>query len=291
MLNFFEIKKRGFTLVELIFVIAIIIILLLISLVVLFSEREKSYLGNNAQGVINVLRLARNKTIASEQAISYGVHFDKTSSPNRYILFKGQRGTSDDIIFELSRPVKFKEINLTSDDVIFSRVTGAATPAGNIKLGLISDPSQTITIYIDASGKIDFATTAPIPSPDPRVSDSRHVHFNLGWSIQNATTLKFFFPATGQTVTVDMANYFNADKTNFDWSGSFIVPAAGGTEQKFRIHTHLLSDTNTILSITRDRNNGKNDKEVSISIDEKEIAHYQDGTVTQGLWVNTMEIQ
>ncbi len=281
---------------ELIVVAVILALLLLLSIGALFSIKTRSNLESDAQRIINTLRLARNKTISSEQANTYGVYFDNLSSPQKYILFGGtsfaSRNPSYDTVFNLSSEINFQEINLgPPTEVVFSRIIGTANYAGNIKLKSTQNPSQVATIYIEASGKVDLAASSASSLP---MKDSRHVHFNLGWSIQSATSLKFYFSAAvpPQTEIVAMAAYFNVDKTKFDWSGTFVV---GGSEQKFRIHTHLLDPTQapyTILSITRDRNNGKNNQEVYIYIDDKEIAHYLNNTVEAGIpWGGSMVIQ
>jgi hypothetical protein len=113
----------------------------------------------------------------------------------------------------------------------------------------------------------------------------------LGWSIQNATVLKFKFsgPEPDQIETVDMAPYFNVDKTEFNWNNESSPFVVNGANQVFRIHTHT---SNTLLCIHRDRNNGKNNQEVIIYIVDggldKDIAHYladANDTVEKGFYV------
>ena len=90
-----------------------------------------------------------------------------------------------------------------------------------------------------------------------------------------------------------MAAYFDAGKTEFNWSGTFTVD---GIDQPLQIHTHSLGAANTLLCIHRNRNQGKNNQEVFIYIVdggvEKEVAHYSsNGTVTEGAYGGTKEIQ
>ncbi len=95
-----------------------------------------------------------------------------------------------------------------------------------------------------------------------------------------------------------MADYFDVGKTEFNWQGSFSV---GGTDQVFQIHTHILdplAPPYTRLCVHRDRNNGKNDKEVIIYITDegvdKEIAHYlsdASAIVIQGAYSQSFETQ
>jgi len=292
-------NSPGVTLTELLVIAGILIILSAIAVPAFRFFQKESDLNNSAEEIINTLRLAQNKTLASEEANQYGVYFDDTTSPHQYTLFVGtdfvSRDDSFDEIHKLPKTVEIYEINLGENKVVFNRVSGETNQDGNIKIGLISDISKTKIVTIDSSGRITLGqepSSSILPSP----KDSRHVHFDLGWSIQDATTLKFDFVNAGQIETVDMANYFNADKTEFDWDGTFSV---GGIDQVFRIHTHSLSISNTLLCIHRDRNEGKNTEKVIIYIIDggtnKDIAHYladANDIVEKGFYVyNSMEIQ
>jgi hypothetical protein len=100
--------------------------------------------------------------------------------------------------------------------------------------------------------------------------------------------LRFSDPPNPDVVeNISMSAYMNADRTNFDWSGSVLV---GGEAQVLRAHTHSLTDFDTTLSVHRDRR--FNTKAVEISIDGQDIASYEgDGTVTVGFFGGAMEIQ
>ena len=175
--------------------------------------------------------------------------------------------------------------------MVFNRIVGDTSQAGDLELRLIDNPSNAQIIYIENSGRVGLSS--PLAPPDTRATDSRHVHFNLGWSIQNATSLKFNFSDIPQAEEVSMAAYFDAGKTEFNWSGIFAVD---GIDQPLQIHTHSLDAANTLLCIHRGRNDGENNQEVFIYIVdggvEKEVAHYSsDGTITEGVYGGTKEIQ
>jgi len=288
----------GFTIIELLTTIAILVILIAISVSSFLFFQKESDLNSSSEEIINALRRAQNKTLASEGNSQYGVYFDTSVSPRRYTLFKGidysSRDSSFDEVHKLSKNIEIYEINLSGEnEVVFARITGAAFPSGDISLRLETNPTETKTIYIEGSGLIGM--TVPSVPGSSWTRDSRHVHFDLGWSIQNATTLKFNFVAAAQIETIDMADYFNAGKTEFDWEGTFLV---GGVDQVFRIHTHSLDVFSTLFCVHRDRNNDKNTEEVIIFIIdegiEKDIAHYladADDTVNEGLYGGTKEVQ
>lgn len=292
-------KKKGFTLIEILLVIGILVILTAIFVFTFRFFQKESDLTNTTEEVIDTLRLSRNKTLASQEASRYGVYFNSTLSPNQYTLFKGENYVSRDVSFDeihkIPKLIEIFEIDLEEarNEVVFERLTGLASQSGYLSLRLKADPTKTKTIYIDDSGQIG---TSPLLVPtNSRIKDSRHVHFDLGWSIQNATTLKFDFINAGPIETVAMADYFNLDKTEFDWSGTFTI---SGVDQVFRIHTHSLDAFNTILCIHRDRNQEKTDQEVIIYIVDggldKDIAHYladPDDTVNVGSFGGTKEVQ
>lgn len=287
----------GVTFIESIVTIGIIIILLLISVPGFLFFQRRSEINNSLEELINVLRTGQNKTLASEEASQYGVYFDITTSPHQYTLFKGpnfaSRDGSFDKVYNLPERIEIYQISLNGNEVVFEKITGNASPDGNLSLRLITNPEEIKTIYIESSGQIGL-TVPSVPSVG-RIKDSRHVHFNLGWSIRDAATLKFYFPNILQTEQIDMANYFNAGKTEFDWEGAFSV---GGVDQVFRIHTHFLDAVNTSLCIHRDRNNGKSNQEVIVSIVDvgvdKDIAHYladADDTIIVEAYGGTKEVQ
>jgi len=295
----------GFTLVEVLTIVGILIVLTAISIPAFRFFQKESDLNNSAEEIINILRLAQNKTLASEGASQWGVYFTTSTSPHQYILFKGTTynpSATDNEIHNLPKSVEIYEIELTGggSEVIFDRVTGTTNQFGEVSLRLKTDTSKVKTIYIENSGQVGL--TSPSTSSDTdRKKDSRHIHFDLGWPIRDATTLKFKFsdPEPDQIETVDMVPYFNADKTEFNWNNESNPFVVNGANQVFRIHTHSLSVSNTLLCIHRDRNQGKNTQEVTIYIidsgTEKDIAHYladTNDTVDQGSYVfNTMEKQ
>lgn len=291
---------KGFTLVEILIVIVILAILIVIAIPTFRSFRVETDLNNSIDQVINTLRRAQSKTLASEEANQWGVYFSTSSLPHQYILFQGEnyasRVTSSDESYNLPESVEIHEVDLAGEaEVVFDRLIGSTSQSGSISLRLKADPTKSQTVYVENSGQVGLAVP-PVPSDTERIRDSRHVHFDLGWSIQNATTVKFYFPDIPQTEQIDMADYFNASSTEFDWQGTFDV---GGVDQVFSIQTLYLDDFDTLLCIHRDRNEGENDQQVVIYIVDggidKDIAHYladSDDTVIEGSYVlNGMQKQ
>ena len=262
--------------------------MLSVALVGFRSFGDDTELNGTAHEIVAALELARDKTLASENASQYGVHFENDA----YTLFSGTAydpNAGDNERHALSAKLELYDIALGGgSDAVFGRVSGTTTNAGSVGLRLADKPSAVKTISILLSGATGLA--ASVTSTDARITDTRHVHFDLGWSIQNAVTLSLVFsdpPNPSVREDVAMANYFNADQSKFDWSGAVSV---NGSSQILRVQTHALDEFDTLLSIRRDRR--YNSKAVSILIDGKQIVSYApDGTATVGGFGGTMEVQ
>lgn len=278
----------GFTLIEVMFSLTFISILALLGYLSFAPLRTNADIVATGNQVIGVLQLARNRTLSSLNDTTHGVHFEN----DQYVLFSGDSYdamAADNEVRELPAGVEIHDISVAgAPDVLFDRLTGTTSNSGEIGLRLVSDNSETRTISVLASGIVGLAgTTSPT---DTRVTDTRHVHFDLGWSIQGASTLTLTFsdpPNPDHVENIDMSTFFDAGQTVFDWGGTITVSGSG---QQMRIHTHSLDASNTQLSITRD---GRfNDKGVAISVDGQEIVSYDaSGSATVGSSGGTMTVQ
>ena len=282
-------NQKGFTLIEIL--IAVVIITLLITSVIvsyrLFEKRTE--LEDTTQRIFSTLKLAQTQTLASNDASPYGVHFEN----DQYILFKGNTylvGALDNKIYQLPGRLEISQISLADggNDVIFQRIIGSTAQFGTIEIRIISQPTETRIVTIQSSGQTVLGTIPEDCCDIGRLEDTRHVHLDMGWSIQGSNTLNLLFggfPATN--VDINMADYFNGDQTEFDWSGTIEIH---GQDQELRIHTHSLDIVNTILCIHRDQDH--NNENVSISIDAQNLIFYNNnGDITVGAFGGIAEIQ
>lgn len=279
-----NLSSKGFTLIEMIIVVGILAILLTLSFAAIQLFTGQVNLDTSSQQVLSTLQLARNRTLSSTGEMQHGVHFETS----KYVLFEGSTYDSmdpDNKEFNLSA-VEIYEININGgDDVVYDRIRGTTSNNGNVKIRLTADNTKTETILVNSSGSVSLLET--VSPTDTRVVDTRHLHFDLGWSIQGTTTLTFDFPNDSHTENIPMAGFFDAGQTEFDWEGTITV---GGDDQIFRVHTHLLNATDTTLSIHRDRQ--KNDKAVDISIDSSDIVSFTAiGAASVGNFGGTMTVQ
>ena len=109
---------KSFTLVEILVIVGIMVILVALAIPSYRFFQQESDLNNSAEEIINTLRLAQNKTLASEGASQYGVYLDAVSTPDQYILFKGgsyaTRDSSVDEIHKLANSLEISEIGRAS---------------------------------------------------------------------------------------------------------------------------------------------------------------------------------
>lgn len=278
---------RGFTLIEITVVSAIILLLGAAGTAAFFSFWKNQSLSSGGQSVLQALDLARAKTLSSASADSYGVAFNASSD---FILFRGANFNPADpnnIIKSLPDRLEFVNIDLGGGtSVFFERLTGYSSSSGSVVIRDKRDAAQTITVYVYSSGEASLAP--PEADSGGRITDTRHLHFNLGWSIWGAATLRFAFNGgAGPNIDVGMAPYFNGDQTVFIWEGDL---DAGGDTERFRVESHELSGADALLSVIRSRD--VNNLPAEIIIDGKSIVSYAaDGTASAGIYGGTMEIR
>lgn len=245
-------NSRGFTFIETLIVVAILIILVSLVMVRFRFFQKESDLSSSVEEIISALKLAQNKTLASEEASQYGVYFDDTTSPHQYTLFKGTiyndalRDSSFDEIHKLPSSVEIYEINLAGgNEVVFNRVNGTTNQFGSLSLRLKDDPSKFRKISIQSSGHITLEEISPTDTD--RIKDSRHLHFDYARSITTSTeilTLKF------DSITKDIVIADNIKDGQIYWEGEVDV---NGEIQKLKIHTHRLNNSDTQFCFHRDR--------------------------------------
>jgi Tfp pilus assembly protein FimT len=291
-------KNCGFTILELLTVIAIFFIICGIAAQIFPVFQKEGELSNSTEKIINILRLGQSKTLASEGASQHGVYFDTTTNPHRYILFKGanyaSREVNSDEVHEISKSVEIYEIILGGggQEVVFSRLTGETANSGKVSLRLKSDNSKTKTIGIQSSGKITLGVE-PLPSDSNRIKDSRHVHFNYSRAIDTVNeTITLTFSYDSSTVIQNIAISSNMVAGQIYWEGEVNV---NGQNQKIKIYTHRLNNPDTLFSVHRDMRFNNKALKVSISGDPSGnlIEYSADGLATNStsLFVNNLQWQ
>jgi len=290
------IKTTGFTLIELLVIVGISLILILLAFPNFRFFGKESDLANSAQEIVNTLRLAQNKTLASEKASQWGVYFKTSTQPHQYTLFEGSsfasRVTSSDEVHQLPKSIEIYEIDLWGgSEVVFERVTGYASSTsqiGKVSIRLKDEPSKEKTIYVENSGLISL-TNPSTPSDQDRLKDSRHVHFDYNRKISTSTEkliLTFTYDTSITTKEIIIAEKIKDDQIY--WEGEVDV---GGEIQKLKIHTHRLNNLDTQFCIHRDRRYNNKALKVEISGDSSgELIKYDaSGQTTKGTSIYVSE--
>ncbi len=144
--------RKGFTLIELILVLAIFALLTTASISNLSAYRNKQVLNGETSQVLSMLSQARSQTLDSKSQLSYGVRINT----DRVILFPTSfaSSTSGNEEYVLHHSVAITNTSLTggSLDVLFQRLTGETSNYGTIRVSLISDPNQYHIISINQTG-------------------------------------------------------------------------------------------------------------------------------------------
>lgn len=146
--------KKGFTLIEILIVLAILILIVAIVLPRFADIRETQALKNASEISIATLDKARSQSISSLDSSTYGVHFEES----KMVLFKGSSYSSsdpDNVDVPLLAPAYISDISLTDDaeDVVFDRLKGLPDVAGSIT---ISTSSKNQNINISSSGSFSL---------------------------------------------------------------------------------------------------------------------------------------
>ena len=263
-------KEPGLTLIELLVVISILLIIIVITVQSFRYFQGEGVLSDSTEKIINILRLAQSRTLASEGASQYGVYFDNATDPHQFTLFKGvhysdPRDVSRDEVHKIPNSVEIYEINLAGGrkEVVFNRLTGETANSGTVSLRLKSDNSKTRIVGIKSSGKITLGAES-VPTDAGRLKDSRHVHIVYNNFIDTTTeilTLTFTYGSPTVTQTQNIPIISNMVSGQFYWEGEVNV---NGQNQKIKIHTHCLNNPDTLFSVHRDMR--FNDKALEISI-------------------------
>ena len=118
----------------------------------------------------------------------------------------------------------------------------------------------------------------------PSMTDSRHLEFDLTFSIRSNTNITLSFDGGSTVEVVLIADFMNVDSTIFDWEATIDV---SGSPQSVRIHSLYIDDEDTILSIHRDRR--LNDAFLLIDVDGTDVVTYTaTGTPSMGPTIDSM---
>lgn len=145
--------KKGFTIVEILFGIAILGIAITIISLSFSNLNKNAALDTSADTAISIFNEARFQTLSAKSGAQYGVNIQES----QLILFKGgaySPSDSNNIVTPLHALVAARNITLSDggSSVVFTRLTGAANQNGTFELYLKDEPARYRTIFITATG-------------------------------------------------------------------------------------------------------------------------------------------
>lgn len=143
-------NKKGFSLIELIIVIAILTMLSTIAIMSFSGVGSSQALDKDTLLVISILNEAKSQAISSKDFSDFGVRILN----DRLIFFKGVYGMNN-IEYVLSRYVNISTSTGVGSDIIFSNVSGNSNASGTVSIFIINDPIKKNSINIFNTGAIE----------------------------------------------------------------------------------------------------------------------------------------
>jgi prepilin-type N-terminal cleavage/methylation domain-containing protein len=148
--------NRGFTLMEILGVIAVMTILMTIVLTSFSTLNKNQALDKTARYVASIIEEARGNTLFSKNDSQYGVKFSASS----VTLFKGATYSSsspDNVVYELNPLVTISNISLSGggSEMVFDRLTGNTTQTGTITLNLNSGTTTKAYVSFSKTGIVE----------------------------------------------------------------------------------------------------------------------------------------
>lgn len=133
------VQSRGFTFLEVLVVLGVLGVLVGLAIPFYQSFQVDSRLDDTAHEVVQTLRIAQSKAMASESFSAHGVHFEA----QRFILFRGDTYAVDDPFNEVTDVVQ--PLSISSGDIVFDSVYGT-TGADIITISTITGRTRAVTI-------------------------------------------------------------------------------------------------------------------------------------------------
>ncbi|MES3005074.1 MAG: GspH/FimT family protein [Patescibacteria group bacterium] len=142
-------KTSGFSLMEVLVVLGVLALVVSIVFSGFNSFSKTKSVGSDAETIVEILRQARNETIASKNSSAYGVHF----SGNTMTIFVGptySAGAATNRVISLPSNNTSLTLSLTGgvSYVLFAKISGETNQNGTITVSSSGvTGTKTVTIY------------------------------------------------------------------------------------------------------------------------------------------------
>lgn len=154
-------QQKGFSIIEMVTVMAVMIILSIVGLSNLSSRRNVNDLNTATKQVGALLREAQSDAMANSGGTTWGVHFaNTTTTAPFYALFKTSYTTANTKgYYRLPYTVSYMTSTLASGatlDVTFTQITGASSASTTIGFYATSQPTKTSSVSISSIGTVTY---------------------------------------------------------------------------------------------------------------------------------------
>jgi prepilin-type N-terminal cleavage/methylation domain-containing protein len=149
---------RGFTVLELILVIAIFAILFSSTAVVFGNMLNENRLASKGYEIVQSLREARTDAVSQKENSKWGVYLDTSTDPDSYVVFKGDsyalRDPSFDLAVNFPTSVMISNIDIAGgDEIVFGKRSGETENTGSFSL---TTEDEQFNITVNQLGLIDY---------------------------------------------------------------------------------------------------------------------------------------
>lgn len=146
--------KKGFSLAEIVVIIAILGIIMAIGVINFGPVRKNKILETTTDGIVFTLEKAKAEAVSGKGGVNAGVKFNTGS----YIYFSGNSYSGinpNNITHTIDSLFTITETIVNSDNVIiFSRLTGVSNTTATVTVSQISNSSKKREVVIGALGSI-----------------------------------------------------------------------------------------------------------------------------------------
>jgi prepilin-type N-terminal cleavage/methylation domain-containing protein len=149
--------KQGFTLVELLIVIAISLIVLAAAVPIYGNLQGTAQLNDVTSGIIQATRTARERSMNRLDNSSHGVYIDIATGDDSYVLYQGDSYATRDSSYDRSTTLDTAIVlstTISGADINFSKGLGIPNNTGTITVTHDVNGAETITI--NALGSVDL---------------------------------------------------------------------------------------------------------------------------------------
>lgn len=146
-------KNKGFTMIEIVIVVAIMALLLAVIATPFQSFRNSKALDTTSEEALSLLSEARGNTLSAKEGYQYGVHVESS----KMVLFRGGTYSSLDannktVILDSALEISSIALAGAGSDIIFDKLTGKTSQPGSFVIRVKSDTSKTRTITVVGTG-------------------------------------------------------------------------------------------------------------------------------------------